>query len=135
MAHCSKIAIAGALAGALAALSACSDTSACCVDDYPPAYALLYGTVRGASGQPAAGVLVRAGDGTGVVTDGTGRYRLSTLLHGMGTGTLSIDVAAYRTDAARGLVDSTRVRASVPFFAGQPPPDSTRVDLVVGWAP
>lgn len=119
----------------LAGVAGCSDTPTCCIDNYPPTYALVYGAVRGASGQPAASVLVRAGDAVGVVTDSAGRFRLPTLLHGFGPVTLPVPVTAYRTDASRHLIDSSRVTASIPFFATEPPRDSARVDLVVPWVP
>jgi hypothetical protein len=113
----------------------CSDAPTCCLDNYPPSYALLYGTVRGASGRPAEGVLVQAGEVAGVRTDGGGRYRLPTVVHGVGGATLVWPVKAYRTDPSRGLVDSSSVSASIPFFASDPPRDSARVDLVAPWVP
>lgn len=119
----------------LAGVVACSGPSACCTDNYPVTHALLYGAVRDSAGHPAPGVLVRAGDALGVVTDDAGRYRLATVLHGLTPGMRTIPVVAYRTDPVRGLVDSSRVEAMVPFFKAEPPQDSVRVDFVTSWVP
>ena len=93
------------------------------------------GAVVGAVIVLAINIPVRAGEAVGVRTDSAGRYRLPTLVHGMSATTLTLPVTAYRTDPSRGLVDSSRVSASILFFATKPPRDSTRVDLVVPWLP
>jgi hypothetical protein len=111
----------------------CSEPT-CCIDNYPPAYALLYGTVRLASQAPAANTLVRAGDGVGVRTDSAGKYRLPTTIHGISRGQFSLTVTAFRADSLGRLVDSSSVQAQTPFFDREPPRDSARVDVVVPWS-
>lgn len=118
---------------ALAAATACSKP-AVIIDNYPAAYALLYGTVRLASHAPAANALVRAGSGLGVRTDSAGQYRLPTSINGISPGTFPLDVKVFRVDSQGRLVDSMTVRTQVPFSSTQPPLDSARVDVLLPWS-
>ena len=114
------------------AASGCSEPS-CCIDNYPASYGLLYGTVRLASQAPAPNTLVRAGEGVGVRTDSSGRYRLPTTIHGVSARTWPLVIQVFRSDSQGRLIDSSAVEAQVPLFSTRPPRDSVQVNLVAPW--
>jgi hypothetical protein len=103
------------------------------IDDYSPAYALVYGSVTLASGAPLGDAIVRIGDGGGARTDPNGQYRLLATLHGVGAGRYPLDVKLYRTGATGAVVDSLGVGVQILFSPVSPPPDSVRLDLNTPW--
>jgi len=113
--------------------AACSEPT-CCIDNYPVAYALIYGTVRLGSQSPAPNTLVHAGDGLQARTDAAGRYRLLVTSHAVSVGTWPLDVTVFRSDSQGRLVDSSMVEVQVPFATTQPPRDSVQVNFVVPWS-
>jgi hypothetical protein len=117
----------------VAVLGVASCNAGTIVDDYPPAYALVYGSVRLASGAPLADAIVRIGDGGGARTDASGHYRLLATLHGVGAGSYPLDVKLYRTGATGAVVDSVGVGVQILFSPVSPPPDSVRLDLNTPW--
>jgi hypothetical protein len=103
------------------------------VDDYPASYALLYGTVRDAAQAPVVNALVVTWNTLGARTDSVGRYRLPTTTMGISGGIMPSTVMVYRMGPSGPPTDSSSVAAQIPFFSSNPPPDSLRVDIVVGW--
>lgn len=119
-----------AVVGLLGAASCKADTI---LDDYAPAYALVYGSARLASGAPLADAIVRIGDGGVVRTDASGQYKVLATLHGVGAGSYPLDVKLYRTGATGAVVDSVGVGVRILFSPVSPPPDSVRLDLNTPW--